>query len=331
MRKKLGSAGASPVVSRASRDTSGGGTAGEHERQKVMGEAPITAGAAPALEQITGPARKPWLWLNILCLDAPVVAITWQWLFARALGLPLSAATIGALFLTAWLIYLADRLADTFKLYPAREISSRHLFCARYRRAWITAMVLLTACDAWLLTHHLDPRVVKFGATVGTLAFLYFLLNYTAGRVWRALPVKEVTIGALFAAGTVTALLPQIPTTDGPLLLTLVLFAALCALNCISIAFWERRIDEAQSRESLGTTWPRGARYLVPGAICIAMSAVLASRWSVPLALIDSCIALSAVLLAALHSLRDFMPRDDRTAFADLVLLTPLVMMVLLS
>ncbi len=28
---------------------------------------------------------KPWLWLNLVCLDAPIVAITWQWLFARAL------------------------------------------------------------------------------------------------------------------------------------------------------------------------------------------------------------------------------------------------------
>jgi hypothetical protein len=273
---------------------------------------------------------RPWLWLNLVCLDAPTVAVTWQWLFARALGVALPLRNIGALFLTAWLIYLADRLADTFSLNPAREMSLRHRFCARHRRAWIALMVVLTACNAWLLTQHNDPRVLKFGAIVAALALLYFLVNYTAGRVWRALPLKEVIIGSLFAAGTVTALLPRMQVLEGPALLTLVLFGVLCALNCISIAFWERAIDEAQGRESIATTWPGGVKYPVPVGICVAVSAVLASRWSVPLALVDSCVALSAVLLAALHALRDLVPRDDRTALADLVLLTPLLMLLLL-
>lgn len=275
-------------------------------------------------------ARKPWLWLNMVCLDAPVVAIAWQWLFARAVDLPLRAASIGALFLTAWLIYLADRLADTFKLDLSRDASLRHRFCARHQRSWIALMLVLTACDAWLLWRHLDARVMKFGGIVGAAAFVYFVVNYAAGRVWRWLPLKEVTIGSLFAAGTVTALLPQLRASEGPLRLTMILFAMLCALNCISIAFWERSIDEAQSRESIATTWPEGAKYLLPVAIALTVIAILASRWSVPLALIDSCVALSAVLLGALHALRTVVPRDARTALADLVLLTPILMLVLL-
>ena len=191
-------------------------------------------------------------------------------------------------------------------------------------------MIVLTACDAWLLSLHIDPRVLKFGAVVGACAALYSALNYTAGRIWRALPLKEVIIGSLFAAGTVTAVLPQIEIVEGPTWLAVVLFGALCSLNCISIAFWERPVDQAQSRESIATIWPSGAKYLVPVAVCITVSAVLASRWSVPLALVNSCVALSAVLLAALHSLRGFVARDDRTALADLVLLTPLLMFLLL-
>ena len=275
-------------------------------------------------------ARRPWLWLNMVCLDAPLVAIAWQWLFARAVDSPLAAASIGALFLTAWLIYLADRLADTIKLDLTRDASLRHRFCARHRRPWIAAMLILTACDAWLLSRHLDEEVMKFGGIVGASAFAYFVINYLAGRVWRWLPLKEVTIGSLFAAGTVTALLPQLTSSEGPLQLTMILFAMLCALNCISIAFWERSIDEAQSRESIATAWPKGAKYLVPVAIALTVIAVLASRWSVPLALIDSCVALSAILLGALHALRTVVPRDARTALADLVLLTPILMLVLL-
>lgn len=274
--------------------------------------------------------RKPWLWLNLVCLDAPLVAVVWQWLFARALVLPLSSASIAALFLTAWLIYLADRLTDTFSLDANRDMSMRHRFCARHRRPWIVGIVIVAACDAWLLTRHLDPRVLRFGSSVAGLAALYLLINYAAGPVWRFLPVKELAIGTLFAAGTVTALLPQLRRIDGPTLLAVVLFGALCAFNCISIAFWEQRLDEEQHRESIATSWPAAAKYLPVIAVCIVVSALLASRLSVPLAVVDSTIAMSALLLGALHGLRAVIARDERTALADLVLLTPLVMLALI-
>lgn len=282
----------------------------------------------PGARRATG--VSPFLWLNFVCLDAPLVAIAWQWLFARALNLRLTSPSVGALFFTAWLIYLADRLADTFSLDRDREMSLRHHFCARHRRAWIAAMISVAACDAWLLTRHLDPRIVRFGAWVAAFAAAYLLINYAAGRVWRVLPIKEVTIGSLFAAGTTTALLPQLRRIEGPLLLTLVLFGALCSFNCVCIAFWERELDTAQGRESIATTWPAAAKYLIAIAICIVASALLASRLSVPLAIVNSCVALSTLLLAALHALRASVTRDQRTALADLVLLTPLLVLAII-
>lgn len=266
----------------------------------------------------------------MLCLDAPLVAVAWQYLFSRVLTLPVPVETSAALFITAWLIYLADRLVDTFSLDPTRAISLRHQFCAQHRRTWISVMVVLSVCDVWLLTREVDSRIVQFGAGVAAVTFLYLLLNYMTPRVWRAFPLKEITIGSVFAAGTVAALLPQMPTINGPLLLTLLLFAALCSLNCINIAFWERQIDAEQRRESIATAWPTGAKYLLPVGLCIGASALLASRWSRGLAIVDSCIALSVLLLGALQMLRAFVPRDDRTALADLVLLTPLLMLALI-
>ena len=29
---------------------------------------------------------SPVVWLNLLCLDAPIVAVSWQWLFAHTFG-----------------------------------------------------------------------------------------------------------------------------------------------------------------------------------------------------------------------------------------------------
>ena len=59
---------------------------------------------------------SPLVWLNLVCLDAPLVAVSWQWLFARAFQVPLTNSARLTLFLTAWLIYLADRLADSWAL-----------------------------------------------------------------------------------------------------------------------------------------------------------------------------------------------------------------------
>ena len=72
------------------------------------------------------------VWLNLFCLDAPLVAITWQWLFGRSFGISLTASSRAALFLTAWLIYLADRLADTWALRSDDPRSLRQAFCERY-------------------------------------------------------------------------------------------------------------------------------------------------------------------------------------------------------
>ncbi len=73
-------------------------------------------------------AYSPIVWLSLVCLDAPIVAVAWQWIFARIFGAHLTLSLRFLLFLTAWLIYLADRFADTIKLPPGIPISLRHAF-----------------------------------------------------------------------------------------------------------------------------------------------------------------------------------------------------------
>src|SRR5205085_553174 len=72
---------------------------------------------------------SPVVWLSLLCFDAPIVAVAWQALFARTFGAHLHLSIRALLFLTAWLIYLADRFADTIKLPAGSPISLRHRFC----------------------------------------------------------------------------------------------------------------------------------------------------------------------------------------------------------
>src|SRR3954447_26980728 len=80
--------------------------------------------------------RSPLTWLNLVCLDAPLVALAWLWLFARTFHVPLQIGNAIALFLTAWLIYLGDRFADASNLKRDSHRSLRQEFCVRHREIW---------------------------------------------------------------------------------------------------------------------------------------------------------------------------------------------------
>ena len=60
----------------------------------------------------TATAPRPWLWPNLLSLDAPIVALLWQLLFARCFHASVSVTAAILLVLAVWLIYAADRVLD---------------------------------------------------------------------------------------------------------------------------------------------------------------------------------------------------------------------------
>jgi hypothetical protein len=168
------------------------------------------------------------------------------------------------------------------------------------------------------------------GAVVGILALIYLVVNHPLGLIWRSLPAKELAIGILFAAGTIVALLPRIPLTTGFALAT-VSFAALCSLNCISIARWEGDLDRAQGKVSIATRHPRAVRYV--GRISVVLAfAVFALAIVFPLgAPIFTCIGVSALLLTWLNASPGSLGTNERTALADLVLLTPVIALIIAS
>ena len=269
---------------------------------------------------------QPLAWLNLLCLDAPLVAVSWAWLFARSLGISLHFGATCALFLTAWLIYLVDRLGDSLSLRPAAVTSLRQRFCRRYRVAWLRVIVVIAVADAVVIGTQLAAHQLRWGAMLGAGAVAYLLVNQRLPRIWAILPLKEVSIGFLFAAGTMVPLLPGLTRSACPQWL---LFACLCALNCISIASWERYLDVAQQRVSIATAFPKISSYLpaaplLLGAVAVAMGA--SNAQPVP---VYFSIAASAFLLALLHACRRRIQQDSRTAMADLVLLTPVVVLLL--
>ena len=142
------------------------------------------------------------------------------------------------------------------------------------------------------------------------------------------LPVKEVAVGFLFAAGTVVGLLPSFPAVDFEFVFAELAFAFLCTLNCISIAAWERDLDVAQGKISIATRYVFVRRHLGKIAIALALASLIAPLIQHNAASIFGCVSASALLLALLDFVGEAIGRDQQTALADLVLLTPLVVLI---
>jgi hypothetical protein len=275
----------------------------------------------------SGAVSRPLVWLNLCCLDAPLVAVAWQWMFLRSAHVTTTPPQFGALFFTAWLIYLVDRLADSISLPDNVEKSARQIFCQNHTTVWLIALGAVALFDFAIVITGLDWKTLFDGFALAAVAAIYLIVNLYFSRVWESIPVKEIVIGTLFAAGTVLCLVGSSARPRGPIVLVALLFAALCAFNCISIATWERNLDRLQSKCSIATRWPQIATFIPTGLILLATAASVLALAEHSAQAPAICVALSAAFLAGIH----FIPvnRDERTALADLVLLTPVCFLIL--
>jgi hypothetical protein len=268
-------------------------------------------------------------------------------LFARTFQIPLQTGNSVALFLTAWLIYLGDRLADSASLEPDGPQSLRQQFCRRHRRLWIIMIAFVAGFDGYIIWRTTALETLLVGAVVGLLALIYLVINHPLGLIWRSLPAKELAIGGLFTAGILVALMPGCSFRQILFALCALLLAALCVLNCISIASWERELDQAQGKVSIATRHPSFTRHAALICAVLAVTSLTLGIVQSPAAPILACISMSALLLAWLNATADpqgaavYKPpwaiwkspfldvdRDQRTALADLVLLTPIVALI---
>lgn len=278
------------------------------------------------------PALKYW---HLASLDAPTVAVTWTWAFAWAAHVRLAAWAAALLALFVWAIYVMDRLMDArsgltqMRLEDGAPhlLQERHWFHWRHRQVLggLAAMAALAA--GWMVESRLPEAALRRDSLVGLATLAYFSgvhgrglraswvgwLKEQAGRVVS----RELLVGVIFSAGCV---LPVLPTaSDGATRVCVALavpaaaFAALAWLNVRAIGCWESPL----ARE----VWPQAVAL---AAICGAASAVLV--WTEPRAgALGMAVAGSALLLAGLDAIRDRVEAVALRAAADLVLLTPLL------
>jgi hypothetical protein len=181
------------------------------------------------------PAPQFWLWPNLLSLDAPVVAILWQILFARCFQAQAGVLPAVLLLSTVWLIYSADR---TFDAWRGDRCSPRHEFYRRHWRGVMPVWVAVLLLTAWLATTRLPEVLFRRGLILLVVVVAYFAFVHLGKRCWP----KEAAVGLVFALGATLAAWGSVKTVAD--MATILVFSCLCWINCVAIQRWEReRLD----------------------------------------------------------------------------------------
>src|SRR6185437_906439 len=180
---------------------------------------------------------RPWLWPNLLSLDAPIVALLWQLLFVRCFHGSLGTLPAALLAVAVWLIYVADRTLDAWRGAPGTAEQPRHEF---YRRHWRTLLPIWMAAlggGAWLAWSRLPGPLFVEGLAVASGTALYLAAVHLAPGLLRRAGCKESAVAVLFGLGASLAAWPRVQTTSD--VLAILLFSCLCWMNCAAIADWE--------------------------------------------------------------------------------------------
>jgi hypothetical protein len=244
--------------------------------------------------------RPPWFWLNLLSLDAPLVALIWQDFLAHSYSTPLLLQGRCVLGLTVWAIYIADRLIDVRG--PAADTEPpHHRFYREHRPVWIAVLMAVIGADLLVTLLWLRPVVFVHGLVIAGASIGYLAIFTGAGNRW--VFVKNIAAAVLFSAGVFVVASANTPGSLISLLPPWAAFTALCAMNLILIDQWKR-------------ARPTNRVYLT--ILLFAPLSGAAGRWYL-------AISLSSLGLTALALFGNRLTVEARRVLADLALFTPLL------
>jgi hypothetical protein len=254
------------------------------------------------------------------------------------------------MFVAVWMIYAADRLLDARQLdthAPHPDLEARHRFHHHHRTAFLT-LIFLSALALAALLRTIDPRSLHLYVLLAALLAAWMVLIHVRplpNGTTRRLP-KELAVGIFFPAAIfIPTLARTTPTPDAlhllgwaatwlrPILLpAAILFACVCTLNCLYLYAWEHPAPRLQAPTTTHSTTRWATAHLTHLAIAILVLSTATAAVSLPLHALPTALpaiacALSATALLALNTLRHRLSPIHLRAAADLVLLTPLLLL----
>lgn len=245
-------------------------------------------------------------WLTLLSLDAPLVAVAWQALFARSLGSQLKPHHFSLVFASVWLGYVADRWIDNLK--RTRPTSQQHTLYARHKLLILGIWILVLVATVTLAFSALQPAELARGFLLMLAAMTYTLFAQRT-RAWSLYPIAK----ALFTGGLILASALLFQNSNSLPLVSFLGVWLLFTSNCLLIRSWNA--SESQHPRFRAQAYSFAVSSLICGIL-----GLFSTTPSVAIATVLSAIGLAAVELGKERTDLSF----RRTA-ADLALLSPLV------
>jgi len=270
-----------------------------------------------------------WLWLTVLSLDAPIVSLVWQAMFAQVLQVHLHLHHILLLGMSVWLAYAGDRWIEAWSLNEGTVQTHRHGFALRWRWPLFTLWCGVLLCALVIAFRTLTKTEWSASLTMLALTLAYLLSHQWLHRahLWR-LP-KEICVAIIVTCGAALY-----PATLGPgslpvLMIPVLSYSLLALCNCSLISLWEREVDTIHRRQSLALQHRAiaGVIGFAPWTLCGAcIIGSLVSKSTIRPLLVAA--ALGAALLGLVHLRHGSLGRMKSRVLADLVLLTPLLLLL---
>ncbi len=273
--------------------------------------------------------RKPfWLYPNLLSMDAPLVAVSWLYLFAKTwrLGYHPWEAYV-SLGLVVWGIYMTDRLLDVSLRGASTDmLAIRHQFHQRHQRVFRGGVIAAFTLALLLVLTKIPMTIYKHLLFGGVLVAGFFGLSMLTYQAAREVPLtKNVLAGLAFAFGT--AMMAHLYRWEYGIYDLLasrefVCFAVLCILNISAIDLWEnasRSVDlEIHASHELSLTLP----LILLGAASLVFALLDYGQAARPF---YYAILTGSALLYIINRLRSQFSMDTLRVLANLALLVPVL------
>lgn len=258
-----------------------------------------------------------WLWGNLLCIDAPLIAVAWQEMFAITWGISLQWSERWVIFLGVWAIYLLDRFLDT------RSGSKRVLPAQRHRFArehpWWMVGGLVGCCfgGLWLALFVLPAEIVQKSIPFFLMLVVYFYWQHGRKGYERSIVLHTIFVGGPFALGV--AFIPlalslcKLPGYGLAVYLLVILFMG----NYLEVADAEAQMSGKSSRT-------------VAWQVFLGVAGVgLLFGCLYPLFIFTVAVFISGIFLAGVARFRKEFSEELRTVLAETALLAgPLAVLI---
>ncbi|HVB85091.1 MAG TPA: hypothetical protein VNK23_00290 [Candidatus Dormibacteraeota bacterium] len=276
---------------------------------------------------------RPWIWPGLLSLDAPIVAVLWLLLFTRSLRVRVPVTEAAVLAMAVWLIYVADRIMDSFRESERAPLALRHRFYREHRAAFVAPFCGIMLLAAWMAWTKLDERTLRGGVALAAIVGVYFGVVHLSGSLVQRWFPKELAVAVLFCAGSCLPVFVRVRGLNTPDIAGFIGFVLVGWMNTALIEYTEWIALRDGGAEQPSALTIALARVIVPLGIAIAALSLIAVAFPSfrdvrPVLLAE---AGSALALAALSfSWRRISTYVLRIS-ADAVLCTPAVLLAVLA